>query len=303
MADKEISELTAADPLDGDELLHVVQGGNSRRTTVGALQPEIIQADVRQTVNTGPVDSDGRADFLAAGTGLEVVTTGLTTTPLNLTMGDGFGPRGKRDLSFEVDSNLSWGPLPDDTDAIYLFLEWDGSTLSTGRRLRAPTYSLARPSSAPGQYWYPTDHRSRGEQWNGSEWVPVLRVYVGECATSGGSVASVTSYAYQGKAFIVHNSSVSANARVNISHNIGADNNLMVWFNRDADGFLGKRFLNTIGYASRPENPRGSHVVTNKNHSRLYTGESEAYRTTGSPENVNLSTIPAPIFFDVKRTF
>ena len=195
-----------------------VQGAiEAAKALIDAI-PEIIQSDTRQTVNTGPVDSNGRADFLASGTGLEVVTTGLTTTPLNLTMGDGFGPRGKVDLSFEVDANLSWGSLPDATDPIYLYLEWDGSTLSTGHSTLAPEYELAKPSSpATGQYWYPTDHRSRGERWDGAEWVPVLRVYVGECATSGGSVVSVTSYAYQGQNKITQQGSTS----VAYVHNIG----------------------------------------------------------------------------------
>ena len=223
MADKEISELTAADTLDGDELLHVVQGGNSRRTTVGAVRPEIIQSDVRQTVNTGPVNGDGRADFLAAGTGLEVVTTGLTTTPLNLTMGDGFGPRGKVDLSFVVDENVSSGTLPDDAKS-YLYFEYDegAGTLSFGHSTLAPKYSLAKPGSpATGQYWYPTDHRSRGEVWDGSAWVPVLRIYVGECVTSGGSVTDVTSYDYQGYSYLKLGSSFSGSGSLAIKPLIG----------------------------------------------------------------------------------
>ena len=191
-------------------------------TAVAVAAPEIIQSDVRQTVNAGPVNGDGRADFLAAGTGLEVVTTGLTTTPLNLTMGNGFGPRGKVDLSFEVDANLSWGSLPDATDPIYLYLEWDGSTLSTGHSTLAPEYSLAKPSSpATGQYWYPTDHRGPGEVRDGAEWSPVYRIYVGECATSGGSVVSVTSYAYQGRFASNRVQGPSGSGRIIWSHNIG----------------------------------------------------------------------------------
>lgn len=38
MADKEVSELTQAAALDGTELAHVVQGGNSRRTSILAIK-------------------------------------------------------------------------------------------------------------------------------------------------------------------------------------------------------------------------------------------------------------------------
>ena len=38
MADKKVSELTQADALDGTELAHVVQGGNSRRTSILAIK-------------------------------------------------------------------------------------------------------------------------------------------------------------------------------------------------------------------------------------------------------------------------
>jgi hypothetical protein len=37
MADKQIGELTAAGALDGTELIHVVQGGNSRQSTTGDI--------------------------------------------------------------------------------------------------------------------------------------------------------------------------------------------------------------------------------------------------------------------------
>jgi hypothetical protein len=37
MANKEIAELTAASTLDGTELVHIVQGASSRRTTTGGI--------------------------------------------------------------------------------------------------------------------------------------------------------------------------------------------------------------------------------------------------------------------------
>lgn len=53
MANKETEELTAAATLDGTELVHVVQSGNSRRTTVSGLA--VINP---LTGKTTPVDAD-----------------------------------------------------------------------------------------------------------------------------------------------------------------------------------------------------------------------------------------------------
>ena len=46
MTDKTIGDLTAAGALDGTELVHVVQGGNSRRTTVAAVAASVVLADI-----------------------------------------------------------------------------------------------------------------------------------------------------------------------------------------------------------------------------------------------------------------
>ncbi|WP_105419186.1 hypothetical protein [Neorhizobium sp. T25_27] len=78
MANKEIPELTAASALEGDELVHVVQDGNSRKTTVdgivdGAFRTTAMWSDVQ-------VASASFKIFNAAGTprALTFNTTALT---------------------------------------------------------------------------------------------------------------------------------------------------------------------------------------------------------------------------------
>ncbi|CDZ60316.1 Hypothetical protein NGAL_HAMBI2605_09470 [Neorhizobium galegae bv. orientalis] len=78
MANKEISELTAASTLTGAELVHITQGGNSRRTTVdgivdGAFRTTATWSDVQ-------VASASFKMFNAAGTprALSHDTTALT---------------------------------------------------------------------------------------------------------------------------------------------------------------------------------------------------------------------------------
>lgn len=58
MADKELNELTAAAALDGTELVHVEQGGNSRRTTTAAVAAVARPYDVPLSYAGGPPAAD-----------------------------------------------------------------------------------------------------------------------------------------------------------------------------------------------------------------------------------------------------
>ncbi|MFO7901138.1 MAG: hypothetical protein R6U98_00620, partial [Pirellulaceae bacterium] len=157
---------------------------------------------VRQTALTGPVDASGRADFLTAGTGLEVDTQNLDTTTLRVTFGDGFGEKGEANYTANIGSNLNWSGLTDaDVNYLYIDLDLSDDSITTGATTGQPEYSYTKPAApSTGQYWYPVDHRSRGEYYDGAEWQPVLRLFVGEGEAVAGSISSVTSYAYQGKA-------------------------------------------------------------------------------------------------------
>lgn len=66
MADKETSELTAASALTGAELVHVVQGGNSRRTTTQGIAD--LAAAAAEDVVTILV-SDPNGDAITTGDG------------------------------------------------------------------------------------------------------------------------------------------------------------------------------------------------------------------------------------------
>jgi len=55
MTNKTISDLTAADSLDGTELLHVSQGGNSRKVAANAIAESSIQA-ISETIADTAVD-------------------------------------------------------------------------------------------------------------------------------------------------------------------------------------------------------------------------------------------------------
>ena len=181
------------------------------------------KADVRQTVNTGPVDASGRADFLVSGAGLTCAMTGVDSDSLIFSFGDGFNSAGKKDYIVVQSSNLSWASLSDNSTN-YLYVEYNATTevLSTGNTTIAPVYAYAKPAAgSAGRYWYPLDHRSRGESEDGATWTPTLRIYIGECVTAAGAVTSVTSYAYQGK-YVGTGVALVDSSAVNINVNIGA---------------------------------------------------------------------------------
>lgn len=186
---------------------------------------------VRQTVLSGPVNSNGRASFIIDGGGLSVDSSGLTSTSLMLSYSDGFDSIiGEKNLIVEVDSDVSWSSLTDDATN-YLYLDYASETITAGNTTLAPVYSYAKPSSpATGQYWYPVDHRSRGEYWNGSAWVPVLRMFVGQATTSSGSVVEAISYAYQGKAETAEVTIWGASTVISGNHNIGAPSQAEILF-------------------------------------------------------------------------
>lgn len=186
----------------------------------------IIVSNVRQTVQTGPVDANGRASYVAAGSGLQAVTTGVSpSVPLILSFGDGFN-NGDKNFIKKVESNLTWnGLVANSTNYLYIDYDQTTDTITTGSVATLyPKYLDTAPSTpATNQYWYPRDHRSRGEYWNGSAWSPVIRLFCGEVVTDASSVANAISYAYQGRANLVQ-LAVATNANINLNHNIGVEN-------------------------------------------------------------------------------
>lgn len=75
------------------------------------------------------------------------------------------------------------------------------------------------------QFWYPSNHQSRGEVWDGEQWQPKLRLMLGECETSGGEIQDITSYAYQGRSISILNSRRGIDSY--IKHSIGVNQHLI----------------------------------------------------------------------------
>lgn len=91
MANKEIGELTAASlPVDGTELIHIVQGGNSRKATLGDLIP-VVESVVNIQDEGSAILSADTINFTGAGVTVTDVSGVATIT---IPGGDGGGGGG-----------------------------------------------------------------------------------------------------------------------------------------------------------------------------------------------------------------
>lgn len=78
MADKQTGALTAGAALDGTEQVHVVQGGNSRRSTTAAIA--LSAAASTAQVRSGAANKLVAADVLQAAVAPQTLTDGATVT-------------------------------------------------------------------------------------------------------------------------------------------------------------------------------------------------------------------------------
>jgi hypothetical protein len=148
-----------------------------------------VRVAVRQCVLTGSYDntSETLPSMIA-----NPVTNGVNTSFFRLysgiiCFGDGFNQYGEKDhiiniadypslIGADIDSSVGSNLTK------FIYITYDELTNVAGiyRSSRAPTYSINKPTvPVEGDYWYPTDHRSRGEYYGGAAWVPKLMVCIG----------------------------------------------------------------------------------------------------------------------------
>lgn len=224
-----------------------------------------ISTLVRQTVMSGPTA------WLTVGTGLQVVSQNGAAIA---TIAKGFdATTGAVNDLFEIPSATSWGSLTA-SDTVYLWVEWDGSSLSTGHSTLEPAYGATAPTSpASGQWWFDTQ-AYEGKSWNGSAWVAAPRLYIGQAITDSGSIVEVGSFAFLGRAVGTVTGANSTSAV--ISHNLGTDSytsRIEGIFNTAVYGFaIGDRIDISAGFATTSTSSQGVSVVKSINHVDLHFG-------------------------------
>ena len=188
----------------------------------GVIRSDEKQATVpiRQTVLFGPVDSDGRADFIEdTNSGLEVNTEGLDSEALQITVALGFDP-GPVNRTVSIDSNQIWTGLADNV-VNYLGLRIASDGTITPVHTTSLDYGHTHPSSpSTGDYSFLIP-AMRMFRYDGAEWVTDPVVFVGQAETDSGAVVETRSYAYQGKSYINLGSQSVTSTAFNFNHNIG----------------------------------------------------------------------------------
>lgn len=175
--------------------------GTDRCATVNQLRNQLGSASItRQTVVSGKTDSIGRADFIAAGTGL-AATLEATATSVVIAFADGFDTGGQKDYlaAIEADEADAWSALPVSTTS-YLYVDLDSElVVSYGHTTLQPIYQYTAPAApSTGQHWFDRS-AMKMKRWDGSTWETKRRVFVGQVETDGSGVTAAISYAFQAR--------------------------------------------------------------------------------------------------------
>lgn len=174
-------------------------------------------APVRQTVLSGPVDSNGLPNF-GGSTGSTTVTM---TGTLVATAANGAASTGAVDLAGSI-TNASWtGLSTNGTMYLYLTVNADG-TCTTGSTTLRPNYQAAGTySTTSGQSTFNVQEMTM-KVGNGSSADQAYRVFVGEVTVSGGVVSTITWYALMGRYIGPWTATLpGTNTEVSASHNLG----------------------------------------------------------------------------------
>lgn len=158
----------------------------------GTQQRSAGHPPVRQTVLSGPVDSNGLAAF-GGSTGSTTVTATGTLMP---TAANGF--TGEVNRSGLI-TNPSWTGLSTN-GTMYLYLDVNADlSCTTGSTTLAPSYVEGNSYSTTLNQFTFSRQEMTGKVGNGSSAVQTFRVFVGEVTVAGGVVTAIVWYALMGR--------------------------------------------------------------------------------------------------------
>lgn len=175
----------------------------------------IYRGLVRQSVQSGPVDSNGLPNF-GGSTGSTTVTAAGT---LVVAAAGGYGASGAVDR-VGATTNPSWtGLSTNGTMYLYVDVAADG-TCTTGSTTLSPVYQDGGTySTTNGQFTFNISEMI-GTVGDGSAANQTYRVFVGEVTVAGGVVSAITWYALRGQ-YQSGLQTVTALTLVSVNHNIG----------------------------------------------------------------------------------
>jgi hypothetical protein len=175
----------------------------------------VFPVPVRQTVLSGPVDTNGFSAF-GGSTGSTTVTA---TGTLRATAANGFDATGQLDYEGNI-TNPSWTSLSTNgTMYLYLDIALNG-TCTTGSTTLAPTYRWGGADVTTNNQFTFNIQEMVGKVGNGSVATQTYRVFVGEVTVAGGVTTAITWYALMGR-YVSALYGLALSTAYNLNHNIG----------------------------------------------------------------------------------
>lgn len=175
----------------GDSTKEAVLKNREEIKTIGnalSAQSKGGGSGLRQRILYGK-NSGGKYSFLS-GDGLSVIIDG-STTPVVLTLADGFNENGAKDYVETINKKISAWTLPGNTTS-YLFVEWNkAGALSYGSATTKPVFSASLPSGIATNTHVFNTLEQKMYYYNGTEWKAVVRVFVAAVTTNATSVTKI----------------------------------------------------------------------------------------------------------------
>jgi len=177
---------------------------------------------VRQTVSTGPVDTNGLPTlFPSTSASLSITTQNVTSSvPFVATASQGFNASGKVDYVYQSTANLTWSSLTaSTTDYLYV----NASTGALGFTTLQPIYQFGgTPAVTSGQFTFNIGQMI-GYLGNGTTAVATPIVFVGEVVTGTSTITSSTAYAYNGMYTSALQAMPVSSTALSLNHNLGVN--------------------------------------------------------------------------------
>ena len=152
--------------------------------------PTVSTVPVRQTVLSGPVDTNGASAFGGS--------TGSTTVTASGTIKATAAAGGDSNYTGSI-TNPSWTGLSTN-GTMYLYFDiTSGSVVTTGSTTLAPTYRWGGADVVTNNQFTFNIQEMLGKVGNGSTASQVYRVFVGEVTVAGGVVTAITWYQLMGR--------------------------------------------------------------------------------------------------------
>lgn len=188
---------------DGTDNIRVGIGANNTILTADSAQASGLKwavptpafsVPVRQTVLSGPVDTNGLPSF-GGSTGTTTVTMSGTLIP---TAANGYDANGAVNRVGSI-TNASWTGLSTN-GTMYLYLDIDSAGVcTTGSGTLVPTYRYGGADVVTANQFTFNIQEMVGKVGNGASAAQTYRVYVGQVTVAGAVVTAITWYALQGK--------------------------------------------------------------------------------------------------------